>query len=44
MPASITLLPAMLGFVGAKIDRFRVPFVYRDEGHHRPEPAGTATR
>ncbi len=29
MLASVTLLPAMLGFVGSKIDRLRVPFVNR---------------
>jgi putative drug exporter of the RND superfamily len=29
MLASVTLLPAMLGFVGNKIDRFKVPFVNR---------------
>ncbi|MEP6623474.1 MAG: MMPL family transporter [Acidimicrobiia bacterium] len=31
MLASVTLLPAMLGFVGHTIDRFRVPFVGRTE-------------
>jgi len=35
MAASVTLLPAMLGFVGTNIDRFKVPFVSRDEGDHR---------
>jgi RND superfamily putative drug exporter len=29
MLASVTLLPAMLGFIGSKIDRLRVPFVNR---------------
>ena len=28
--ASITLLPCLLGFAGHKIDRFRVPFSFRD--------------
>src|SRR4051794_15101446 len=31
MLASVTLLPAMLGFVGSKIDLVRVPFVNRKE-------------
>jgi RND superfamily putative drug exporter len=31
MLASVTLLPAMLGFIGRKIDRLRVPFVNRRE-------------
>ncbi|HUR17363.1 MAG TPA: MMPL family transporter [Acidimicrobiales bacterium] len=35
MLASITLLPAMLGFTGTNIDRFKVPFISRDEGDHR---------
>src|SRR4029078_4086959 len=29
--ASITLLPAVLGFVGLNIDRFHVPFVKKEE-------------
>jgi RND superfamily putative drug exporter len=29
MLASVTLLPAMLGFIGPKIDRLRVPFINR---------------
>ena len=32
MAASLTLLPAMLGFVGTDIDRLRVPFVKGDRG------------
>src|SRR4029077_11478587 len=32
MLASVTLLPAMLGFIGPKIDRLRVPFVNRNAG------------
>jgi RND superfamily putative drug exporter len=35
MLASVTLLPAMLGFVGTKIDRLRVPFVNRRESGDR---------
>ncbi len=30
MAASLTLLPAIFGFVGAKIDRFKVPFTGRE--------------
>lgn len=30
MAASLTLLPALLGFVGHTIDRFHIPFVKRD--------------
>jgi RND superfamily putative drug exporter len=36
MLAAITLLPAMLGFVGNNIDRLRVPFL------HKPTEAGSA--
>jgi RND superfamily putative drug exporter len=32
MLAAVTLLPAVLGFVGRTIDRLRVPFVSRDRG------------
>jgi RND superfamily putative drug exporter len=35
MLASITLLPAMLGFAGKSIDRLRLPFVGRQQKHHR---------
>ena len=35
MLASVTLLPAMLGFIGHKIDRLRVPFVNRKESGDR---------
>ena len=35
MLASVTLLPAMLGFIGTKIDRLRVPFVNRRESGDR---------
>ena len=36
MLASVTLLPAMLGFIGHTIDRLRVPFVNRTvSGDHR---------
>ena len=35
MIASLTLLPAMLGFVGPNIDKLKVPFVSRPQGHHR---------
>jgi putative drug exporter of the RND superfamily len=35
MLASITLLPAVLGFVGHVIDRLRVPGLHRDESDHR---------
>jgi RND superfamily putative drug exporter len=35
MLASITLLPAMLGFAGNAIDKLRLPFVGRNEKHHR---------
>ncbi len=35
MLASVTLLPAMFGFIGDKIDRFRVPFVNRREAGDR---------
>ena len=31
MLASVTLLPAILGFVGRKIDRFRLPWFHRGE-------------
>ena len=35
MIASVTLLPAVLGFVGHAIDRLRVPGLHRDESDHR---------
>ncbi len=35
MTASVTLLPAMLGFSGHVIDRLRVPGLHRDESDHR---------
>ena len=36
MLASVTLLPAVLGFVGRNIDRLRLPWFHRDEtGHER---------
>ena len=36
MLASVTLLPAVLGFVGRNIDRWRLPWFHRDEtGHER---------
>ena len=35
MLASVTLLPAMLGFIGPKIDRLRVPFVNRRDAGDR---------
>jgi RND superfamily putative drug exporter len=35
MCASVTLLPAVLGFVGRNIDRLRVPGLHRDESTHR---------
>ena len=35
MLASVTLLPAMLGFCGKAIDRLHVPFLHRDESDHR---------
>jgi RND superfamily putative drug exporter len=35
MIGSLTLLPAMLGFVGRKIDSLRLPFLSRNEGDHR---------
>ena len=35
MIGSVTLLPAMLGFVGTNIDRWRVPFVGRAKTDHR---------
>jgi RND superfamily putative drug exporter len=35
MIASVTLLPAVLGFAGHAIDRLRVPFLHRDESDHR---------
>ena len=35
MIASITLLPAMLGFAGNAIDKLRIPLVGRNEKHHR---------
>ncbi len=35
MIASVTLLPAVLGFTGHAIDRLRVPFLHRDESDHR---------
>ena len=35
MLGSVTLLPAMLGFVGTNIDRLKVPFVSRHQGNHR---------
>jgi RND superfamily putative drug exporter len=34
MTASLTLLPAMLGFAGPKIDRLSIPFLHQD-----PDPA-----
>jgi RND superfamily putative drug exporter len=33
--ASVTLLPALLGFVGRNIDRLRLPWTKRDAGAHR---------
>jgi putative drug exporter of the RND superfamily len=33
--ASVTLLPAVLGFAGHAIDRLRVPGLHRDESDHR---------
>ena len=35
MLASVTLLPAILGFVGHKIDFLRIPGLHRDESDHR---------
>jgi len=35
MLGSITLLPAMLGFVGHSIDRLKVPFVKQPDADHR---------
>src|SRR5688500_13633123 len=36
MIASVTLLPAVLGFVGTNIDRWRIPMFHRSEtGHER---------
>ena len=35
MLASVTLLPAVLGFVGHTIDKWRVPGLHRDESAHR---------
>ncbi len=35
MLASLTLLPALLGFAGPAIDRLRVPGLHRDESGHR---------
>jgi RND superfamily putative drug exporter len=35
MLASITLLPAVLGFAGRNIDKFSIPFLHRKEGDHR---------
>jgi putative drug exporter of the RND superfamily len=35
MLASITLLPATLGFAGRNIDKFSIPFLHRKEGDHR---------
>ncbi len=35
MLASVTLLPAMLGFAGNAIDKLRIPFVGRNQKHHR---------
>jgi RND superfamily putative drug exporter len=35
MVASVTLVPALLGFVGRNIDRLRVPFLHRDESATR---------
>jgi RND superfamily putative drug exporter len=35
MAASVTLLPAALGFAGHAIDRLRLPGVHRDESAHR---------
>ncbi len=35
MLASVTLLPAILGFAGHAIDRLRVPGLHRDESDHR---------
>jgi putative drug exporter of the RND superfamily len=34
MIASVTLLPAVLGFVGRNIDRWRLPWFHRDEANH----------
>ncbi len=30
--AAVTLLPAMLGFIGTSIDKLRLPWVHRDDG------------
>src|SRR5207253_4248426 len=35
MLGSVTLLPAMLGFVGRKIDSWRVPFLHSTETNYR---------
>jgi putative drug exporter of the RND superfamily len=35
MLASVTFLPAMLGFVGTNIDRFRIPGLHRSESANR---------
>ncbi len=37
MSASLTLLPALLGFTGTKIDRLAIPFLHQDAdpGHNR---------
>lgn len=35
MAATITLMPALLGFAGRAVDRFRIPALHRDETAHR---------
>jgi RND superfamily putative drug exporter len=39
MIASVTLLPALLGFVGRKIDRWRLPWFHQDESEFEHGPA-----
>ena len=47
MAASVTLLPALLGFAGRKIDRLRIPGTARDRGgrpRHDARPRAGAAR
>ena len=38
MLASVTFVPAMLGFIGTNIDKFRIPWLHRERTHGPGDP------